>query len=177
MTAYTQRKSCHVRADEKIQRILDRLDQGEELISGKLKLDGKFCVLGLFAEESGLGKWSKVVKDGVVVSYYTVRPMVNGCGQYGYVFSYNYYGSGSATRLDRRLMNHYGLRSPDGSFDIELIPPVVKALVQTVKCADSLSGVNDRLIELEYDGEVVNKVLADIIRSGAIFKDKSNAKT
>ena len=41
-------------AQDKIQRVLYRLDHGEQLSRGQLKQDDNFCVLGLFADEYGI---------------------------------------------------------------------------------------------------------------------------
>ena len=46
----------------RIQRVLYRLDSGEQLASGYLKHRDNFCVLGLFADESGMGDWTGRVK-------------------------------------------------------------------------------------------------------------------
>ena len=62
MTTQTQIKETITEVYEptvqdKIQRIIYRLEHGEQLCGTVLRNGDNFCVLGLFADESGLGRW------------------------------------------------------------------------------------------------------------------------
>ena len=168
----TAERTKKLTVQDKIDRILARLDQGEQLIGSQLRSGDQFCIMGLFADESDMGEWVTEIRQGDKIPCYKVKPIKHGCSRYGYyITSYNYFSSSDATRLSRDLVAHYGLRNGVGTFDLNKVPPLVKFVLHTIKCTDSLLQVNDRMIELEYSTEVINTVLAEIIRSGAIFKE------
>ena len=48
---------------DKIQRVIYRLESGEELIAGALSCDGKFCVLGMFLDEAGLVGYASLLNN------------------------------------------------------------------------------------------------------------------
>ena len=138
--------------NDKILRILYRLDHGEELIHGRLKEDdGKFCVLGLFADESGIGEWLALPS--------------------GYAYKADGLVKASLTGI---LMDYYNLRSETGVFDRIRLPEHIASPLHTIDQLTqyrnllSLSLVNDGLIDA---GVKPNEILADIIRSGIIFRD------
>ena len=61
---------------DKIDNIIRRLESGERLIKGSLRRGDNFCVLGLFADESGLGQWA----DNTYIIYNPVLCMRNALG-------------------------------------------------------------------------------------------------
>lgn len=128
--------------EDKIQRIIYRLENGEKLIRGNLRSSsGDFCVMGLFADESGLGKW----------------------GPYGQ--SYHIYDKFSYKYLNAELTNYYGLVSGVGSFKIEDLPEDLQTRMHDMTRGDSsaLAVLNDCFTP------GINQLLADIIRSRAVF--------
>ena len=145
----------------KINRVLDRLDQGEELISGYMRVGDQFCVLGLFADESDQGKWSD--EDLLIKSYkprLTLKNLLKyGCHNYPQTF-----------QLNKSLVAYYGLRDSSISFSFDILNPELRHLVLSLKCHNTLVSVNDHMIAMGYSNKIINKTLADIIRSGAIFK-------
>ena len=167
----TKQRTEKIGVQEKIDRILARLDQGEELISKKLRIGDNFCILGLFADESGLGHWHTEIQKGEPVHYYKIKPFVKNATPYGYFVSYSLFDRANSIRLNSRLVQHYGLQSAEGAFDVDRIPASIKYRMLTANCGPSLLKVNDYMIDSEYPGAEINAVLSDIIRSGAIFKD------
>lgn len=138
-------------ADGRIYRVLARLDTGEHLIHRRLKCGNNFCILGLFADESGIVKW-----EG---DKYKRR-------------RHNY-----TNILDLEVVNLFKLKDPIGSFDIETAPESIKRLLAEhfdLATVDSnrfsLTTINDSLIALDKRN-VLNSVLAQVIRSGVVFKD------
>ena len=165
---------------DKIQRIIYRLEHGEKLVSGKL-YDGKnFCVLGLFADESGVGHWQESRYDDDVYRYRTDNHFL-------------------VTSLDNsELMDYYDFRTfydpkqndtrgqlgsltqSTGSIVAVALDQVSNDIANKIKClryeifnhavAEQkaiLHEVNDIGLKVGYEG--LNQLLADIIRSGALF--------
>ena len=134
---------------DKIQRVLYRLDHGEKLIKISLKSNGSFCVLGLFADESGLGRWESsryVIDDSVAYS------------------------------STDDIVNYYGFNDAGASFDVHKLPNDLQNKVRCllhdfydfiIRFPVALSTINDLAVSLKYPH--VNQLLADIIRSGVIF--------
>ena len=139
---------------DKIQRILYRLEHGEKLISKRLKIGDNFCVLGLFADESGLVEWS--------TPYQRHREM--------YKHNYLYY----EVDLSPDLVEYYNLIDAAGTFYINKVPDECKLKIYNVLGAYdymSLLHLNDKLITTGiYSTHYINSVLAAVIRSGAAFK-------
>ena len=138
-------------AADKIQRILYRLDHGIELTYSRMKRGDNFCVLGLFAEESGLGYWN---------------------GHDCYVVN----GEPNSGSLHTSISEYYGLASETGIFRIQDLPKHIvhdlnqKMAHQLGGVLSSISVVNDEFL---IKGYKPNQILADIIRSGAIFLEKT----
>ena len=135
--------------DDRLDAVLLRLDSGEELTKGILKRDDKFCVMGLFADESGIVKWE---------------------GD-----KYKRHRHAYTNILDMDVVQLFRLRDPIGSFDLEHAPDEIKQLILDhfgSEVADlnkvSLTTVNDGMLALDKKAEV-NSVLATIIRSGVVF--------
>ena len=139
---------------DRIKRILYRLDHGEQLISGALKHEDNFCVLGLFADESGLGFWNE-----------------HDCYVIGYEIS-------QSTVLLSILKDYYDLISANAIFKVsDLSKTVYDVLISYDPTVNQrteicLSEINDLLVENE--DPTTNFLLADIIRSGVIFKEFNN---
>lgn len=133
--------------DDKIQRILYRLESGERLIHGSLKRGSNFCVLGLFADESGLGEW-----DGAM---------------------YRESSGTGVSILNLNIYKYYNLHNQSGMFNISDLPVELMNLVDVFQPYEddtfSLMGINDSVGVHEDHNINVNQLLADIIRSGAIF--------
>ena len=139
-------------ASDKIQKILYRLDQGEVLNQNHLKNyeTGNFCVLGLFADESGLGHWGEDA-------------------------SYIVDNERSHKILSMDLVNYYGLNSEAGIFAVidlphELQSELFGSITKDPGVYCSLSRINDSDF---VDKDAKNRLLASIIRSGAIFRKES----
>ena len=142
---------------DKVLRIIYRLENGEQLITSYLHdpKEDKFCVLGLFADESGLGKW-------VGASY------VAGDGTH------------QLLALSNEVYQYYGLSNNAGNFDINDLPNDVRNRVNCLHYDWSGNIVLDylRTLTMYYINDIghstrypyINQLLADIIRSGAIFK-------
>ena len=151
---------------DKIQRIIYRLEHGEELSIGSLYDGQNFCVLGLFADESGLGEWTPVTQ-------YTHRHSNSIITEYVY----------NVGELDIRLLSpssppeavteYYNLKAdPTGvNFNTNDLPLLLrKELTDLIKCTGmvDLYYVNDMLIQKGHRNRV-NSILAGIIRSGVLF--------
>ena len=139
---------------DKIQRVLYRLDHGEPLVADWLKHYDNFCVLGLFADESGIGNWNE---------------------DCGYIIS--------DTRcydldLPEEIVSYYGFFDTGASFDPTELSNDLQNKIQCLIYESGdiiveplyISLVNDMGLKLQYP--YINKLLADIIRAGAIFAYK-----
>lgn len=152
---------------DKIQRIIYRLEQGEELTHSSL-FDGKnFCVLGLFADESGLGEWTTVIHSKYDNSEcYDIPEFVYNTGE-----------------IDIRLLSpasppvavseYYNLRrdSTGVNFNTNDLPLKLRnEITELLQCTGmvDLYYINDMLIQKGHQDRA-NSILAGIIRSGAIF--------
>ena len=149
----------------KIQRILYRLEQNEVMIVDYLHQDAGYCVLGLFADESGLGEWKRH-ENAPGNFYYTVdgeEPAVN-----------------SPCFLPTTVAEHYGLNSVSGLFNIKdlsesLYNRIEQLLGQSIFVGTttlSLLILNDRMTKKNVPTATINEVLAQVIRSGIVFKDR-----
>lgn len=149
---------------ERIDRILARLDSGEELNGGRLRRLHQFCILGLFADESGLGKWEP---DGVGVFFY-----------------YMVDGDKLTADLNDPIVDLYNLVDQTARFTIANVPMKIKSFLtneiysyqRTIRTT-SLMDVNDRMIDNGYSSKDINETLSTIIRSGAIFKEQKQNDT
>lgn len=136
-------------AEASVQRVLDRLDHGETLNQGYLYNGDKFCVLGLFADECGLGFW----QDS------------------GYHFKYS--DQVLLVSLNTDIADYYNMRHYNGLFKAKDLPEDVLNKLKSYECHFdyafniSISGINDELLNKGIDP---NPILADIIRSGVIYK-------
>ena len=148
---------------DRINRVLYRLDQGELLTGGRLRRDDNFCVLGLFADESGLVEW-----DTDIQFFPDLRP------RYHYAVDGVYYSH----TLDRHVVELYNLANYQGRFDYTKAPENIKELIREhMPDIDdkfghyvTISEINDHLLSRSVNPIVMNQVLAAIIRSGVIFK-------
>ena len=155
---------------DRIQRVLYRLDHGEELISKVLHDGEKFCALGLFADESGIGNWDVVTRPGSSKGYYVFASDNPHSTLY----------PRGASILPQAVKELYNMKSDVGSFRMRQLPEDLRSDIlkhlysrpdyihDAVKIDHiSLANVNDILIYTEYEG--INDMLARIIRSGVIF--------
>ena len=153
---------------DKIQRVLYRLEHGEQLCRGYLHIKDKFCILGLFADESGLGEWEVDDQYPHFISYSVIkddRTKITG-----------------PFELWDLISEYYNFNGINASFNINHLPEDLRIKLESLgaispgtlyKDTTSLDLVNDILLENSgsvYNPEV-NEILADIIRSGVIFKD------
>ena len=126
---------------DKIQRIIYRLEHGEELISGNLMRRGQF------ADESGLGDW----------------------------FGSIYYESDtkSVTVLSESISTYYNLQNRSGKFYLADLSDDVQNKLSIFKPnvdgTFSLMAINDSVLFCMDNNININQLLADIIRSGAVF--------
>ena len=153
---------------DKIQRVLYRLDHGEQLISGLLKYEDNFCVLGLFADESGLGKW--VPKYNLHIETYSSNDGLIRSSAILCVF----------------VADYYNLRTCTGRFNVNSLPEHLQVKLEE----HEIEADRDGLLDLDYVNDVLvadnvdageynietNEILAAIIRSGVIFKDPDEPK-
>lgn len=136
---------------DKIQRVLYRLDQGESLSYGMLYNGVNFCVLGIFADESGLGHW-------------------NDCCRYEIDND-----AGPLTALSDAVRDHYNLTSSNAIFTVNNLPvKLYDALIKYMPDLNEryvicLSEINDTFVDNNEPN--TNLLLADLIRSGVIFKE------
>ena len=149
---------------DKIQRILYRLDHGEKLVCGALRDGDNFCVLGMFADESGLGEWSRETDRA-----YRDRYLV---------------GEGpdniSTVWLSDVLADYYNLRTGGATFEIGKLPGDIQQKLNAYNVKPhtcdvnliSLDLINDLLLSNnDVSNPEANEILAAIIRTGVIFKD------
>lgn len=136
---------------DRINRVLYRLEHTENLGYGKLKYGDKFCILGLFADESGLGSWDKlgyfVDKDGKLHSPGT---------------------------LSASVMEYYGFKTNNGEYYPGDLSPEDKAellgLLETSKIKKiTLASVNDELVGRGKIKEA-KQALSLLIKSGLILE-------
>lgn len=146
---------------DRVQRILYRLDSGEQLGKCGLRVGNNFCVMGLFADESGLGYWTD--------------PKLGPGHRSGYIIEPNPYPVFAFP--PSAVVELYRLKCSSGYFEYADLPEElyneVKALYHIdhrARAIDSLTNINDILRERGYPVAVINDILAKIIRSGAIFK-------
>ena len=134
---------------DKIQRVLSRLENGEELTKYSLRNGDNFCIMGMFADESGIGHWvneTYVVHGGVsVAGYFNIK---TGSGN----FEIDELPEGLAfcvrSLLNDSMYSYILFSSRQGSSltminDLDGVPPMTK-----------------------------NRLLAEIIKSGVIFDDR-----
>ena len=138
---------------DRIQRVLYRLDHGEQLTHNALKSDDNFCVLGLFADESGIGGWEG---DAYVVG-----------------------NESNAKTLGIILTNYYGFHTCGGSFNVcDLSENLRQTLVDEHILRNNYDDVcmNITLINDYYKltDEKRNAIIAAIIRSGALFRKEGD---
>ena len=147
---------------DKILRVLFRLDQDEKLISRSLREGDNFCVLGLFADESGQGEWKSQAE------IFNIPPAEIETYQYNMEFDMDVSGL-----LNNTLTEYYNFKDCFGSFDFNDLPKELQNQVRSVvfDIDDiNLYTVNDALVESAHEVSEINQILGDIIRSGAIFK-------
>ena len=154
---------------DRIQRVLYRLDHGEQLGRKDLYDGTKFCVLGMFADESGMGHWQYSGPSSDLV----------GRHRYNYKLSVKDF-MGSAALLPHPVKQLYGFTTDTGLFMLKDLPDHVQKQTWEVyrktytngpindpMTSWSLASLNDSCLQIGY--EYTNELLAKIIRSGAVF--------
>ena len=138
--------------DDRIQRVLYRLEHGETLINNTLFNGENYCILGLFAEESGIGNW-ELNRD-----------------MYMYFVPETNESLGSA--LPSSVRSYYNFITNYGDFYVGDLPTdVIEQLeffIGYIGPEFSLMEINDIILGTNCDVNL-NELLAKIIRSGAIF--------
>lgn len=154
MTMLTEIKETYEpTVQDKIQRILYRLDHGETLIKNALYNGENYCILGLFAEESGLGEWNR--NEGESFRYH-----IPGCKEH------------STHALTLSIKDYYGFASCYGDFYVGDLPEYVRNRLQSVINFEigpeiSLMEINDIAQDTPDN---IALLMSDIIKSGAVFK-------
>ena len=155
---------------DKIQRVLYRLEQGEQLGRRDLYDGNKFCVLGMFADESGAGNW--------VIDSHSEKAV--GRFRYRYMMHHAEF-SGSAALLPNYVQKLYGFKTDTGLFMLADLSDDLSKKINEIywKAEFNSVDVKDELIcwsmaclndaGLLVDSGSINQVLADVIRSGAVF--------
>ena len=161
MTTLTEIENLktEITAAERVEKILTRLDSGELLIGGRLRENSNFCILGLFADESGLGRWQPSNHNGLM-------------------YDYIMYDKKLVAELNEPIVQLFNLHDNTGRFRLSAVsPPKVKSFLinevfERYPNAEysSLMNVNDRMTDYGYRSKDINDTLAAIIRSGAVFK-------
>ena len=135
---------------DKIQRVLYRLDHGEELTKGCLRRRDNFCVMGLFTDESGLGEWEPEAED----EFESVRPAV-------------YVDQNKMQITYKEIFEYYGMKE---QFKVEDLPASVLNRIRykfpNTHDFLTLAYLNDNI----FENADLNSILADVIRSGAVFE-------
>ena len=124
---------------DRIQRVLYRLDHGEELVFGTLNADDKFCLVGLFGAESGL------FGDGM----------------------------GNCSNSYLQIYDLYNIKS---HINVRALPEVLQKLIRDIygTCGTvPLPVINDVLVSQGVEDR--NSIMADLIRSGIIFRGYSHS--
>lgn len=130
---------------DKIQRVLYRLDHGELLAQGSLKVGAKYCIIGMFMDEHGVD-WDKPYHIEPILQYYNFKEHMRG------EFDIDDLPAVILARLTKLLGIDY-----------------VKAR-QNREGKMSLMSLNDTLITMgTLDSDAINGILADVIRSGVLF--------
>lgn len=149
-------------AQDRIQRVLYRLDSGEQLVKGRLRINDNFCVLGMFLDEFPGGHWNNYRNALSGDSYYNFRNQID---------------SGSVQLdLTPEAAEYYGFIDPRGTFEYPAIPDrdlqniIYRVMTARSKFNPSLGLLNDNLIHHPLYGTDVNSILARLIRSGALFR-------
>ena len=105
--------------------------------------------MGLFVEESGLYEWDDNKR------HYVMPGTDSTCVNF----------------LSAELRDYYNFKTSDGSFDREDLPHNLREEVKSFgKYGHSLSGLNDKIGSVNINISI-NQLLADIIRSGAVFNN------
>ena len=158
MTTQTEIKETYEpTVADKIQRILYRLDHGEELSNGTLKDEFGFCVLGLFADESGLGYWHENTSDD-----YSVY-VIDGESPTGPFI------------VSDSIVDHYNLTDNIISFNLDDVrdsnikDKLIQYDVAYTDGTTSLTRINDYLVR---QGRLIEarEILTKLIKSGVVFK-------
>lgn len=160
--------------NDQIQKVIDRLESGEQLVAFSLRELDSYCVMGLFADESKMGRWINLAAS--------LDMNINSAKHYEYAIE----GEDLVSfTLSESMCDHFDLLDGCGAFDFDdlpaelqkqLVPILDLAIAETDILGDigynktSLSAINDVLVKMGYTVEYTNKVLADIIKSRAIFK-------
>lgn len=138
---------------DKILRVIYRLEHGETLAQNAMYDGQNFCVLGLFADESDIGFWH--VTDSIK----------------GYKVPHDFI---AFTELPKKVKRYYGFVGKCGDFMVKDLPDTTKARVLaafddiTVNDEMSIMEINDDPI---LDPDVIREMLVEIIRSGVLFKE------
>ena len=142
-------------AQSKIARVLARLDRNEKLTRRTLKHGDRFCILGLFADESGLGKWGRIDKIRVSgyrdISYYKIGERMG------------------SSQLDKDLVQYYRMYNANGHLDISRVPAELMRFLYDIKSDYNLASINDTMLGQGFSNAETTYVLAKIIRTGAVF--------
>ena len=159
MSTLTSTETQHnaLTAADRIQRVLDRLESGEELCQGYLREGNKFCIIGMFLDESDLGNWHGA--------------------NYTYHWDQDYYMEAQGPTIE----SFYGFISPCGRFDVDKLPAELLAEIRGVLGSGSmwlpsymLMDLSDDMLRAGVETAVANDILAKIIRSGVIFTSPLN---
>ena len=140
-------------SNQSLQKVINRLENNEQLILGKMRNEDQFCILGLLADESGCGDWITTL-TGI-----------------GYRISEQNMLSYAA--LPESVVSYYNLKTRFGGFniadlDIEIQDKVVQVLGPSVFYA-SLSLVNDTALDKGYSVSWIKELLINILKSGEAF--------
>ena len=141
---------------DKIQRVLYRLENDGELISGFFREDDNFCVMGLFADESKIGKWAYY---GDSLFDYLVDDQG---GNPSIIKLCEYYN------MNELACFELGTLEPDLQNEVRKIMETSIDFSEADRVIIGLTKLND--VGVSTGCENINEVLAAVIRSGAVFK-------
>ena len=146
-------------AQQSIERVLARLDQGEELICDSYYKDGKYCAMGILVDEANLFDLPRII---------------------------NLHEGLSVQRINE-YVDYYGLHTAKGEFEFTDVTPELQTRIKQVTglaeeeirgayCGRlTLTVINDSYFYNDRPDKPeqleLNSVIAAVIRSGAIFQE------
>ena len=154
---------------DRIQRVLYRLESGEQLTKLRLRINNSFCALGLFLDEYQDGEW---ISD---------RKLTNEDDSYDIYYHYLDHGINrrSSLVLTKPAVKYYGFNDEYGSFDLRDIKDrnlkvkIDRATPSRFKFNPNLGILNDHLIYHPIFHDETNTLISALIRSGVLFKETS----
>ena len=133
----------------KLQNVLNRLENGEKLISGELRRGDNFCIMGMLADESGLGEWFSIYEHQSP----TYTASLDSIFAYYHIADTGYFTLPSLPEtLRNKIMHNLPHLDYERYWDHKS-PWFI-----------NLSSINDQMIMRCIDIKVVNSIMSDLLR-------------